>query len=174
MKVFIAIALISAVILFSACYSKQSESVESDVQLLIDVTQFSKITSDQLIEIMGEPKDIEQWDDMIAPNRTYNITTYGYQVDGVDFEFNFINGMLIYMIAESPSADGLNVGINNDVFQRFGIVPKRNNLTGKSGPLFARWTVLNDDIAGVWVQGKDEIANWIKITYDIQYEMSKQ
>lgn len=153
-----------------------SDSVKSNIveePIYIDVNQFSRISSEELIGIMGEPNSREDWNNstdrgkflieiyeydgyafFIADDSVVRMNIYSekyYNLDGEGIEFSSEEGIF----------DMLNIPVDYDKI-------KRTQDTG-----FAlRYSPVSDKVADVWCIGIDKEKGTIeemKVTFDLNY-----
>lgn len=155
---------------------ESSKAQESNVELLIDTTQFSKISPEALIEIMGEPDSVDEWIFNKGTNLAVDTTTYAYDVDGMHYEFlvmeGIVNSLHIYAGWNGSTVD-LEIGLNEDVFKLFGIQPSKDMRLVADTGVAIRWRPVNDKIAEVWalteLKSETNAPIDIQVRYDLKH-----
>ena len=71
-----------------------SSSGDNDNNPMLDVTQFNKVSKEDLIEIMGDPVEVEEWNFDSANGNSYPVTTYFYG-DDEELEFLVIDDVVV-------------------------------------------------------------------------------
>lgn len=151
-------------------YTTSSNTV-SKVDMIIDVTQFSRITEDELIKIMGKPSDIEKWNYKISETRQYPTITYTYNKNKMTYEFIIIEGKVVRFTINSEDAK-IPFKNNQEVFPMFGITPSDNLKKIVDTGYAFRYHLVSDKIAEVLVLDIDKenkSFGIIKFTYNLNY-----
>lgn len=141
--------------------------------IYIDVNQFSRISSEELIGIMGEPNSREDWNNSTDRGK-FLIEIYEY--DGYDFfiaddsvvrmniyseRYYNLDGEGIEFSSEESIFDMLNIPVDYDKI-------KRTEDTGYA----LRYSPVSDKVAEVWCIGIDEEGGSIeeiKVTFNLNY-----
>ena len=140
---------------------------------IIESEKFALISEDKLIELMGQPSDIEDWK-FTTSNGTFPTKTYSYDSD-YHYEFLVIDGKVVRMNCYSLkywTGKGENIKyINqNDIPLMFGVSEKVGSSTNTGYAV--RWSNLTGNIKDVWVIDVDDTSktfSGIKITFDELY-----
>jgi len=139
-----------------------------DVDLIVDASQFSRITSAELVNVLGEPNNIENWNYKITESKSYDAVTYTYQNDQV-YEFMLIDDQVVRFTIDSSSAP-INFKNEGEIFPMFGITPSENLKKIQTAPSIIRYHLVSNKIAEVWIPDvKDESFGMIKFTYNLNY-----
>jgi hypothetical protein len=91
----------------------QSDGLPPD-EVIIDVNQFSLISPEALVEIMGEPESIEKWT-YKSSSRQLPVVTYSYEKS--EIEFQIVENTVARLNYTIP-VDSSNLG---KLMQRFGL-----------------------------------------------------
>lgn len=155
---------------------ESSKASKSSVEMLIDTTQFSKISPEALVAVMGEPVSIDEWVFNKGTNYAVDTTTYAYDVDGIHYEFLIMDGVVnsLHIYADwNGSTVDLKVGLNEDVFKLLGIQPSKNMQLVADTGVAIRWRPVNDKIAEVWalaaLKSETNAPVDIQVRYDLKH-----
>ena len=147
--------------------------VDADVDIIIDSKQFSLISSDELIKLMGQPSYIEYWN-YTTSKGTFPTKTYNYNTDYY-YEFLVINDMVVRMNCYSlkywnGNGEDIKYLSKDNIPLMFGIDEKVDS------PLYTgyavRWSNLTGSVKDVWaidVDDTNKTMSGVKITYDELY-----
>lgn len=177
----IIVSIIALIVIINVCVYNSRPSVNNQVsenqtktELIIDANQFSRITSEQLIEIMGQPEKTEYWN---QPNgtTTYPATVYYYQNNR--FEFMVIDNSVVRLTVNSDkyndrNADSFHYTDKASIFSMFGITPSNSTKTIADTGFALRYHLVSDKIADFWISGMDSSArtfDCVQITYNLNY-----
>lgn len=154
-------------------YSPTQKSTE-ETSIIIDVTQFSRINSAKLIEIMGQPEIIEDFE-WLVPSTNKNIAGKLYIYEKNKFEFVLFDDTVARLNVYSGQFWGYDDSTmefkkNDDIFHLFGIEPSEQlKKVGDTGYAL-RYKGVTDEIDDMWIQDiKDKTFGVAKFTYDSTY-----
>lgn len=160
-------------VLLSACSSGNTSSGKS-IEPIIDATQFSKIKSAQLVEIMGEPEKIEDFE-WTVPKTNQSIVGKLYIYEKNKFEFILFDDVVTRLNVYSGQYWGYDDSTmkfeeKDDIFPLFGI-EYNNQIKKVADTNFAlRYSPVSDKIEDVWIQEiEDKTFGIAKFTYDPSY-----
>lgn len=126
---------------------------------IIDATQFSRISSEELKSVLGEPESIDEW-----TYEGYPTTTYTYN-SGTD-EFMVVDNTVVRFTHYGRTA----YDAESDIFHLFGITPGKGTAKVADTGATLRYHMVSDKIAEVWILGiEDKTFDIIKITYNLKY-----
>lgn len=159
--------------LCTACGSS-SENTSESITIIEDVEQFSRISTSELKNIMGEPISEESWINKTSKG-DFNVTTLSYDKNSNHYEFIIADDSVVRLTIYSNSYWN-NTGdrfyiVNDkkDIYKSFNIILSENakeatnNLTYTLSPV-------NDKIAIFNVQDIDsDTYGLVKITYNLKY-----
>ncbi|MBA9087051.1 hypothetical protein FHR92_003531 [Fontibacillus solani] len=133
--------------------STVSNHIDNDENenMIIDASKFSRISSNKLIEIMGEP-DIKE--DM------YPVTYYVY--DKEKFEFIIINNTVVKLTYQGAAVTDKS---KDNLFSLFGISPGPNLTQVYDDLLGVSYQMVNEEIADYSITFLEK-TTFFKITYD--------
>lgn len=79
----------------SACSTEVAEvKVTEEVEIIEDVIQYSEISEEKLISIMGEPAEREEWVNKTSKGN-FKMTTLSYNRENGYYEFNIANNSVV-------------------------------------------------------------------------------
>ena len=67
-------------------YKRQKETSSEEIPVILDADAYSRISSEQLVELLGEPKSTEDWNNENSKG-TFQMQLYTYDLDGMYAEF---------------------------------------------------------------------------------------
>ncbi|MDQ4680750.1 hypothetical protein, partial [Stenotrophomonas maltophilia group sp. RNC7] len=148
MKKYILTLLLIIVLLIMGCSS--SANIEP-YEVLVDVNQFSRISSEELIEKMGEPNRKEDWNNS-TDRGNFLITIYYYD----DYEFFIADDSVVRMNILSEqyndiNGDGIKFYSEESIFQMLNIPIDYNKIKKIADTGYAlRYSPVSDKVAEVW------------------------
>lgn len=159
----------------SACTSSNENVInEQKVETVIDVTQFSRISSSQLIALLGEPESRSNYEWSI-PTTGKSIVGELFVYDQNKYEFILFDDSVVRLNVYSGSFMGydeskMSFNREEDLFSMFGIKPNSNLKKVADTGSALRYTPVSEKVAEVWIQqiegSQFDIA---KITYNLNY-----
>jgi hypothetical protein len=173
-KKFTLFIFISMVILIvTGCSSDNVlNSQNEEISTIIDATQFSRITPDELVAKLGEPKSTydEKWTNP-GDGKEYALKTYDYDVDGYYTEFLVIENAVVRMnIYASDNEDNqFIINENRDVLSLIGIEPRESLIVVEDNNAAARYSSVSDKVGEVWAMLDEKKVDILKVTYNLNY-----
>lgn len=170
MKKYTLALLLIMVLLIMGCSS--STNIEP-YETLVDVNQFSRISSEELIEIMGEPKRKDEWNNTTDRGK-FLITIYLYD----DYEFFIADNSVVRMNIFSEQYNnidgkGIEFSSEENIFQMLNIPVDYNRIKKVADTGYAlRYSPVSDKVAEVWCPTIDKEKNTIdhiKVTFNLNY-----
>lgn len=141
---------------------------------VIDSSEFSRISSAELVEKMGEPESIEDYKWTI-PMTGQKIVGKSYVYEKNRFEFILFNDQVARLTVYSDTFWGngetkMKFTNENDLFHMFG-VEKGPNIKKEGESNYAiRYSRVSNKVADFWIQGIDgKEFDSAKITYNANY-----
>lgn len=155
--------------------AESTSSNNSEIKALIDVNKFARITSEELINLMGDPEEIEDMNYKSPNGNTYPTKTYYYNEN--KYQFLVIDNSVVRMNIFSEKyndKDGRSFEFKDEesIFALFSIKTSKNIEKIKDTNYALRYHLVSDKIAEVWVPLMDKqkgIFDEIKITYNLNY-----
>lgn len=144
------------------------------VDKLIDANQFSRISAEELVDIMGEPNSIEDYEWRV-PKTGESIVGKLYIYEDNKYEFILFDNQLVRLNVYSGSfmwnsEEKFTFENEESIFKMFNISPNEHLKKVVDNNLTLRYTPVSDKVAEVWIQeienNQFEIA---KITYNLNY-----
>lgn len=142
--------------------------------VVVDADQFSKITSEELIDKLGEPEKVEKWNNTKGDGSKYEVNTYYY--NSGKYEFLVSDDSVIRFTVYSDKAmgvseNGFKYTNEDDIFKMFGIETSSNLNKVIDNNVALRYQLVSDKVADVWIPAieKNKTFDIIKITYDLRY-----
>ena len=158
--------------------SVTKDVVTKDVAIgvIIDANQFSRITPEELISIMGKTSDIDKWNYTSPNGQVYKATTYTYN-NGVCYEFIVIDNSVVRFTFHSEKYNGVNgksIKFNdtNDLLPMFAIATSNSIKKVADTGVALRYHLVSDKIAEFWVVDIDKANksfDTVKVTYNLNY-----
>lgn len=147
----------------------ETEAIKPE-NVLIDVTQFSKITPEQLIKIMGEPESKETWNYESSNGNVYPTTTYAYK--NGDYEFLIIDDKVVEINITASEKNIMKYTDKSSVFSMFGIKPEDTMVEFADTGVALRYESVTSGIEEFWIPIMDsdkKTLDTIKVRYDKSY-----
>lgn len=152
----------------------EEEGKNEKAPVLIDVNQFSRISAEELVKIMGEPKSKDKWTNKTSRGE-FLIEIYEY--DGYDFFIadNSVVRMNIYSEKYyDRNGEGIKFSSEEDIFHMLNIPVDYDRIKKIADTGFAlRYSPVSDKVADVWCVGIDKeegsIDIGIKVTFNLNY-----
>ncbi len=151
--------------------SKATESKSPQKEALIDANQFSNITPEQLVKIMGEPESKDKSNFKSINGKTYPLITYTYK--GGSYDFLVIDGKVVELNVYSGDAVKMPYTDEQVIFPMFGITPADTMVKTVDTGVALEYESVTDKIDDVYVlldtdEEKEKI-DIAKIKYDKSY-----
>jgi hypothetical protein len=173
-RIILFLAMVLCLSFLTACSSTQNASKSSEK--LIDVNQFSRISSSELKQIMGEPEKIEgyAWNN---PKTKEKISGQLYIYQNNKYDFILFDDKVVRMNIYSDKYNDKNKkGIaftdEKSLFAMFGITPSKDIQKVADTGFVLRYQKISDKVADVWISDIDKenkTFNNAKITYNLNY-----
>ncbi|WP_312129689.1 hypothetical protein [Lysinibacillus capsici] len=152
----------------------KSEKDKEQSKVIIDATQFSRINTAKLVEIMGEPESIDEYM-WLVPSTGKEIPAKTYIYENNRYEFMVIEDTVTRMNVYSGKYMGyddttLKFKNEDDLFAIFNIKTNQNLKKIADTGAALRYTPVSDNIAELWVVDIEENSFGVaKITYNLNY-----
>lgn len=182
MKNSIFIMLLVFSILLIGCVDKDNNDVDAlkneeihvDEDLVyIDVNQFSRITPEELVEIMGEPDSKDDWNNS-TDRGEFLIEIYEYEGYSFFIADDSVVRMNIYSEKYySLDGEGIEFSSEESIFNMLNIPVDYDKIKRTADTGYAlRYSPVSDKVADVWCIGIDEEGSSIeeiKVTFNLNY-----
>lgn len=165
------ISLMLLLLLIAGC---SNQTKETNIEPIIDANQFSRISSEQLVQIMGEPESISDFEWTI-PTTGENIVGKLYVYEQNKFEFVLFEDEVVRMTYYSGNYMGyddssVSFKDEEEIFSLFNIAPNEHLKKIKDTNFALRFTPVSDKVAELWVQEiQNDQFDIAKVTYNLNY-----
>lgn len=158
---------------------KKSEEVKSEeVVPILNANDYSRISTSELIEKMGEPESIEEWTNKTLKG-DFPLTTYAYDGEGIHYEFVVAENVVVRATLYSSewwSNEGEPFRYSNkdksDLRLLFGISDLGEHAKAKDNVVNYKITQVSDKIARfnvIDIDSENKTFGLAKITYNLNY-----
>jgi hypothetical protein len=172
------IILCMFVIILVGCTSESNNVDVTSVSPIFNVNEYSRISSSELIEKMGEPASIEDWTNK-TPTGEYALTTYIYDVDGIHYEFVIAEDAVVRVTLYSNqywNNEGDLFTYNNDdksdLRYLFEITDLRDSAKISDNNVNFEISPVSDTVANfrvMEVDSENKTFGFARITYNVNY-----
>lgn len=151
-----------------------NEDNKPKVEVMLDVNKFSRISSSELVKIMGEPEKIDDYEWKV-PRTNESIVGKIYIYDENKYEFILFDDSVVRLNIYSGTYMGyddstMTFNEVQDIFAMFGIEPNKDLKKISDTNYALRYSPVSDKVADVWIQEvKGNEFGIAKITYDLNY-----
>lgn len=161
--------------ILTACESSSKADSTEPVAIIEDVEQFSRISTDELKNIMGESVTEESWTNKTSKG-DFAVTTFSYDKDSNHYEFIVADDSVVRLSIYSgdywnKSGDRFPItGDKVDICKSFGVTLGDN--AKKTADTNAAYTIspVNDKIAIFDIQDiNGDTYGFVKVTYNLNY-----
>lgn len=143
-------------------------------EVMIDVNKFSRITSAELIEIMGEPQEIQDYE-WSVPSTGQSIVGKLYTYEENKYEFILFDDSVARLNVYSGEFWGyddstIEFESEQDILDMFNIQPNKQFKKTGGNNFTLRYSPVSDTISDLWIQEIDGNHFGVaKITYNSKY-----
>lgn len=170
------IALVIMVLLCGICTACASSNEDATTPIVIeDAEQFSKISTEELKTIMGEPVSEESWINKTSKG-DFNVTTLSYDKNSNHYEFIVADDSVVRLTIYSNNywnGDGDKFSITGErkeICKSFNITLGENAKKVTDNNFTYKLSPVNDKVAVFDVQSIDsDTFGLVKITYNLNY-----
>jgi hypothetical protein len=161
------------VLIVTGCSSDNVlNSQNEEINTIIDAAQFSRITPEELVTKLGEPKGTndEKWTNP-GDGKEYPMKTYDYDIDGYYTEFLVIENAVVRMniYASDNEKNQFTVNKNKDVLSLLGIEPRESLIVVEDNNAAARYSSVSDKVGEVWAMFDEKKVDILKVTFNLNY-----
>lgn len=168
------VSLVVGVVMLSNAPAPADTSANDDgktqrTEMIIDATKFSRLSPEDLVKELGEPKSVEEWE-LTGPNGVHEATTYIY--NNGSFDFMIIDNMVVrfsYLEGDEP----VYYVNNGELFRSFNITPGKSMKTVLDADFTKKFRSVSIDegIAEVaaFINAEDNSISTVQITYHLGY-----
>ena len=140
-------------VLFGILGATLSSTIKPESNIIVDTTQFSDKTLDEMQEMLGEFTYEGNVELIYSDGSTVDGDSYGYEAESWWGNFSFVDGKLasfqFWANEPIPYRD------TADILGCFGIEPSQSIREEGNTGFAIRWESVTEDIAEVWVQEMD-------------------
>lgn len=148
----------------------------TDVSEVVDSSEFSRITSSELIDRLGEPVTIEDWTNKTSKG-DFLVKTYSYDIDDNHYEFIVAEDSVVRLSIYSgknwngAGEDFSYSGDKSDIFEMFGITPDSDMKVKADTGYAYRISDVNSKVAAFDIYDLTDSNTFatVKITYNLNY-----
>jgi len=168
--VIIFMSLIGLVLALTGCGEVES-APKTSVNTILDVSQYSRITTEELVSKLGDPISKDEWNYESPNGQSYATTSYNYEIDGYQVEFLVIENAVVRLNSYTSDNPDNKFEINEqkDVLSLVGITPRESLIVVEENPSVARYSSVSDVVGEVFALLDEKIVTEIKITYNLNY-----
>lgn len=148
-------------------YQKQDE----EISIILDCSKFSRISTEELKNELGEPTNIEDWNNSTSKGE-FQMQIYSYDFEGFKGEFITYEDTVVKLHLFSNSEWKVEGSNSDNIFAMFGIVPGDNaKKTVDTGTTY-KFSPVSDKVAEVEFYNYDKKAktfDTVYVTYNLNY-----
>lgn len=166
------ISVILVLFVLVGCSSTQS------VDVVDDLTQYSRISVVELKEKLGEPVEVEDWT-YETSDGSVPVTTISYTIHDNYYEFLIGDDSVVRVTLYSNQywtneveLFKYNAKNKSDILEMFALIPSDSTKKAVDNGFTLKYSPFNDKVANVDIQDireKDKTFGFIKVTYDVRY-----
>ena len=157
--------------ILTGCGKTESAS-KKETEQLMDVSQYSRITSEELIAKLGdsEGKFEENWTNP-GTGTEYKMTSYDYTLEGYYTEFLVIENEVVRMnIYSSDNPENKFIlSEPKDILSLVGITLRDSLNVVEENEGTARYSSVSDQVGEVWATLDNKTVDILKVTFNLNY-----
>lgn len=149
---------------------QKKESKSDETPVIFDANAYSRISSEQLVELLGEQKSIEDWNNENSKG-TFQMQIYTYDLDGMYVEFMLYEDSVVKVRCYANEPWEIKKEFDN-VFKMFNITVKDNARKVVDNGITYKFSPVSDTVAEFDVYNFDSEAHTfdsVYITYNLNY-----
>lgn len=161
--------VIGAIIAGTQAGQQISETGNKSENVILDVGKFSKISTDELIAIMGDPLSVGEINYTSPKGKEYLRNSYYYNDN--KYEFLAIDDKVIALFIHLDS-DPIKYKNEKGIFSMFGITPADTIVKVADTGFALRYESVTENIEEFWIpimDSKEKKIEKIQIKYDLTY-----
>jgi len=177
-NMFKAFLMVVLALIITGCGASE-ETEEKEVEVIDEVSKYSRISTGELVEMMGEPEMTETWAKQTNNNGDFEVTTYGYDKDGMRYEFiigeDAVARLSIYS-NDYWNGEGERFSYNKDskvdTMDVFGVEWDDDAKTSVDNNTTYEIISVSDKIAHFMagdIDTEDKTFGFAKVTYNVKY-----
>ncbi len=144
---------------------------KDEVSVVLDCSKFSNISAEELKNELGEPRNIEDWNNKTAKGE-FPLQIYTYDFDGFYGEFILHENTVVKLRLFSDSEWKIEGNKFDNIFTMFGIVSSKNTKKIVDTGVTYKFSPVSDKVAQVDFYNYDKenkTFNMVYITYNLNY-----
>ncbi len=174
------IGVIAAVILIGAMgfgisriaqNPEQYQKQEEQISVVLDCSKFSRISTEELKNELGEPKSTENWSSITSEGE-FSMQLYTYDFEGYYGEFVLYEDTVVKLHLFSDSQWVVEGSNSDNIFAMFGIVPGENAKKVVDTGTTYKFSPVSDKVAKVEFYNYDKESktfDTVYVTYNLNY-----
>lgn len=144
---------------------------DKEIPVILDCSKFSRISADELKKELGEPKNIEDWNNQTS-NGEFQMQIFTYDFEDYYGEFILYEDTVVKLHLFSNSEWKIEGSKFDNVFTMFGIVPGENaRKTVETGVTY-KFSPVSDKVAQLEIYNYDKenrTFDTVYVTYNLNY-----
>ena len=149
---------------------KKESNASNEIQSVFNAPQYARITTADLIKLIGEPKNKESWTNETSKG-TFQMTLYDYDIDNAHVEYIIYEDLVVKIRWFSNDPVEIKDDFDN-VFKMFNITVGKNAKKIADTGVTYKFSPVSDTVAEFDVHNFDADAHTfdtIYITYNLNY-----
>ena len=149
---------------------QRKEQTSDEIPVILDANAYSRISSEQLLTLLGEPKTIEDWNNEISKG-TFQMQIYSYDLDSMYAEFMLYEDSVVKIRCFANEPWEIEKEFDN-VFKMFNITVKDSARKVVDNGITYKFSPVSDTVAEFDVYNFDSEKHTfdsVYITYDLNY-----
>ena len=176
MKKVILVVVLAIVVLFIVMVSKDlkenpiERQEEEKIDLILDASKYARISTDNLIDILGKAKSKEKWNNENSKG-TFSMMIYSYDIDGMTAEFITYENLVVKIRCFATTPWELPDNFET-VFKMFNITLNDHAKKTVDNGLTVKYSPVADSVAEFEVYNIDSeksTFDTVYITYNLNY-----
>lgn len=149
----------------------QYQKQEEQIPVVLDCSNFSKISLDELKNELGEPERTDDWNNQTSKG-DFQMQILTYDFDGFYGEFILYENTVVKLRLFSESQWQVEGSNSDNIFAMFGIVPGKNIKRTVNTGVTHKFSPVSDKVAEIEVYNYDrenKSFDTVYVTYDLSY-----
>ena len=163
----ILVGLFGVISILTGCNKEVSAPVVK-AETILDVTQYARMSSDELLEKLGEPLRRDEWIYENPNGETYPATSYFFEDNHFPIEFIAVENEIIKLNVLASQSEVRTMEINkySDLLSLVGISPSENIEKVMENSVTARYISVNDTVNEVWATLDSKSVDYVRVTFE--------
>ena len=149
----------------------QYQKREEQIPVILDCSKFSRISADELKNELGEPKEIDDWNNQTSKGE-FQMQIFTYNFEGFYGEFILYENTVVKLHLFSESQWKVEGSNSDNIFAMFGISPGENAKETVNTGTTHKFSPVSDKVAEVEFYNYDKESksfDTVYITYNMNY-----